>query len=107
MTEPKRGWFQRLTEGLSRSSKQMGDQIAQAFVVKAPLDQAKLDELEEMLDPDKWYRISRSFYISVNSVEQIHDYFGNRLLLYLKPSTDKEALVSREKVTEFKKWLGK
>jgi hypothetical protein len=40
-------------------------------------------------------------------VEQIHDYFGNRLLLYLKPPTDKEALVSREKVTEFKKWLGK
>ena len=66
-----------------------------------------MDELEEMLDPDKWYRISRSFYISVDSVEQIHDYFGNRLLLYLKPPTDKEALVSREKVTEFKKWLGK
>lgn len=66
-----------------------------------------MDELEEMLNPDTYYRISRSFYISVNSVEQIHDYFGNRLLLYLKPSTDKEALVSREKVTEFKKWLGK
>jgi fused signal recognition particle receptor len=49
MSEPKRGWFQRLTEGLSRSSKQMGDQIAQAFLAKAPLDQAKLDELEEML----------------------------------------------------------
>jgi fused signal recognition particle receptor len=49
MTEPKRGWFQRLTEGLSKTSRQMGDQIAQAFVQKAPLDQAKLDELEEML----------------------------------------------------------
>ena len=49
MSEPKRGWFQRLTQGLSRSSKQMGEQITQAFVAKAPLDQAKLDELEEML----------------------------------------------------------
>jgi fused signal recognition particle receptor len=49
MTEPKRGWFQRLTQGLSRSSKQMGDQITSVFVQKAPLDQAKLDELEEML----------------------------------------------------------
>ena len=66
-----------------------------------------MDELAEMLDPDKYYRISRSFFISVNSVEQIHDYFGNRLLLYLKPNSDKEAIVSREKVTEFKKWLGK
>src|SRR5215813_1488342 len=49
MTEPKRGWFQRLTEGLSKTSKQMGEQITQAFVQKVPLDQAKLDELEEML----------------------------------------------------------
>src|ERR1700710_1117735 len=49
MTEPKRGWLSRLTEGLSRSSKQMGEQIATAFVAKEPLDQAKLDELEEML----------------------------------------------------------
>lgn len=66
-----------------------------------------MDELEEMLDPEKYFRISRSFYISVESVDQIHDYFGNRLLLHLKPAVDKEALVSREKVTEFKKWMGK
>jgi fused signal recognition particle receptor len=49
MTEPKRGWFQRLTEGLSRSSKQVGEQITSVFVAKEPLDQAKLDALEEML----------------------------------------------------------
>jgi fused signal recognition particle receptor len=49
MTEPKRGWFQKLTAGLSRSSKQITEQIAEVFVAKAPLDQAKLDELEEML----------------------------------------------------------
>jgi len=49
MTEPKRGWFSRLTEGLTRSSKQMSEQITQVFVAKAPLDQDKLDELEEML----------------------------------------------------------
>ena len=49
MSEPKRGWFQKLTQGLTKSSKQMGDQLAQVFVAKAPLDQAKLDELEEML----------------------------------------------------------
>jgi DNA-binding LytR/AlgR family response regulator len=66
-----------------------------------------MDELNEMLDPDKYFRISRSFYISVNSVAQIHDYFGNRLMLHLKPDSDKEAIVSREKVSDFKTWLGK
>ena len=49
MTEPKRGWFQKLTAGLARSSKQMSEQITAVFVAKEPLDQAKLDELEEML----------------------------------------------------------
>ena len=49
MTEPKKGWFQKLTSGLSRSSKQMTEQLTGAFTTKAPLDQAKLDELEEML----------------------------------------------------------
>ena len=66
-----------------------------------------MDELNNMLDPEKFFRISRSFYISVGSVAQIHDYFGNRLMLQLKPETEKEAIVSREKVSEFKTWLGK
>jgi two-component system, LytTR family, response regulator LytT len=66
-----------------------------------------MDELGDMLDPDKYFRISRSYFISVNSVDQIHDYFGNRLLLHLKPSSEKEAIVSREKVSDFKDWLGK
>lgn len=66
-----------------------------------------MDELNDMLDPDKYFRISRAFFISVNSVSQIHDYFGNRLMLQLKPESDKEAIVSREKVSDFKNWLGK
>lgn len=66
-----------------------------------------MDELEDMIDPKNFFRISRSFYVSVNSIEKIDDYFGNRLILGLKPSNNKEALVSREKVTEFKTWMGK
>ena len=48
MTEPKKGWFQRLQDGLSRTSRQMSEQLTGA-VTKRPLDQAQLDELEEML----------------------------------------------------------
>mgnify|MGYP000073572208 FL=1 len=44
----KKGWFQRLSEGLSRSSKQMTDQVVSAFV-KEPLSEASLDQLEEHL----------------------------------------------------------
>ena len=66
-----------------------------------------MDELEDMIDPKEFFRISRSFYVSADSIEKMDDYFGNRLILGLKPVLDKEALVSREKVTEFKKWMGK
>ncbi|HWB28191.1 MAG TPA: LytTR family DNA-binding domain-containing protein [Chitinophagaceae bacterium] len=66
-----------------------------------------MDELAAMLDPEVYFRISRSFYISAKSIDKIDDYFGNRLILGLKPAVDKEALVSREKVTDFKKWMGK
>ena len=44
----KTGWLSRLTEGLSRSSKQMTEQVVSVFA-KTPLDQAMLDGLEEML----------------------------------------------------------
>lgn len=66
-----------------------------------------MDELEDMLNPEEYFRISRSFYVSVNCIDKIDDYFGNRLILGLKPEVDKEALVSRERVTDFKKWMGK
>lgn len=66
-----------------------------------------MDELEEMIDPQDYFRISRSFYVSAASIERIDDYFGNRLILGLKPALDKEAVVSREKVSDFKRWMGK
>jgi fused signal recognition particle receptor len=49
MVQQKKGWFQRLTDGLSRSSKAMGDQVAEVIGVRRALDQEQLDALEEML----------------------------------------------------------
>lgn len=66
-----------------------------------------IEELEQMLDPSEFFRISRPFLVAVRSIDKIEDFFGNRLILKLKPNTEKEALVSREKVTDFKIWMGK
>jgi hypothetical protein len=46
--EQKKGWFQRLTSGLARSSQAMTEQVTGTFT-KRPLDQEQLDALEEML----------------------------------------------------------
>jgi len=66
-----------------------------------------MDDLEDMLDPAQYFRVSRAFFVTIRSIDKIDDYFGNRLILQLKPGVDKEALVSREKVTDFKNWMGK
>jgi fused signal recognition particle receptor len=47
MTE-KRGWFQRLKEGLTKSSSRLTEGLA-AILVKRKLDQDTLDEIEELL----------------------------------------------------------
>lgn len=66
-----------------------------------------MDEIENMLNPIEFFRINRAFIVSIKSIDQINEYFGSRLKLNLKPSIDKETLVSREKVADFKDWMGK
>lgn len=66
-----------------------------------------VDELEEMLDPAKFFRINRGMIVTHKSVEKMDLYFGSRLSLVLKPAYAKETIVSREKVSDFKLWMGK
>jgi fused signal recognition particle receptor len=65
MSGPRRSWLGRLSQGLSRSSKAISDHVAQAFVAQ-PLDQERLDALEEMLieadlGPHAAARITQAF----------------------------------------------
>ncbi len=66
-----------------------------------------LDELADSLDPIHFFRVNRGLILTHSAVDQIQPYFGNRLSLTLKPAFDREALVSREKVGDFKTWMGK
>jgi two-component system response regulator LytT len=66
-----------------------------------------LDELADSLDPNRFFRINRGVLVTHQAVDQMQPYFGNRLALNLRPVFDKEALVSREKVSDFKTWMGK
>lgn len=64
-----------------------------------------LDELEALLDPSRFFRINRQMIISLDSVTAIHPYFNSRLKLDISPELKTDVLVSRMKVSEFKKWL--
>lgn len=65
-----------------------------------------LEELTEMLDPANFFRVNRSLLLTFKAVKHIHPYSGNRLKLHLHPVFEKEVIVSREKMHDFKSWLG-
>lgn len=64
-----------------------------------------IDQLEDILNPVQFFRINRKYMVSVKSVVEIHSYFNSRLLLKLMPKEIDQVIVSRERTTNFKKWL--
>jgi len=65
-----------------------------------------LEQLNEHLDATKFYRVSRKFYVNINAIKDIISYTNSRLQIKLQHFNEFEIIVSREKVQEFKKWLG-
>ena len=72
---------------------------------KRHLLDSTLDSIEKELNPKNFYRISRKQIIHIQAVAKIFSYFNHRLKLELKPESKVEAIVSRERVKEFKAWL--
>lgn len=66
-----------------------------------------LEELEQMLDPSVYFRVNRSHLIGIKSIQKIDEYFGQRLMLQVKPPSKEPVIISREKVAAFKSWMGK
>ena len=65
-----------------------------------------LSQLEEQLQPTKFYRINRHLLINIEAVSKVHTWLGGRLKLELLPSVKADTVVSRERVSGFKEWLG-
>ena len=64
-----------------------------------------LENLEEELDPDFFYRISRKYFVHINAIEDMLSYTNSRVQLKLKKFEDNKVIVSRERVKDFKNWL--
>lgn len=64
-----------------------------------------LDQLEKLIDPQLFFRISRKFIINLNAIKDIIAYSNSRLKIVLRIPPDEDAIVSREKVKDFKNWL--
>lgn len=64
-----------------------------------------LEQLEEMVDPDRFFRINRKYLVAAHAIQDIISYTNSRLRLVLKGSPDNDIIVARERVQEFKNWL--
>ena len=65
-----------------------------------------LSQLEEQLQPNKFYRINRHLLVNIDAIKKVHTWLGGRLKLEIIPVTNAETVVSRERVNGFKEWLG-
>ena len=65
-----------------------------------------LEVLEQELEAKDFFRISRKFIISIKAIKEIVVYSNSRLRVILPTFKAEEVIVSREKVTNFKNWIG-
>lgn len=67
-----------------------------------------LDNLQQTLDPHKFFRINRNCIININEISDIINYSSSRLKIKLKSTKPiYDIIVSKDKVREFKKWIDK
>jgi DNA-binding LytR/AlgR family response regulator len=64
-----------------------------------------LEQLEDELKPQVFFRVSRKFFINIEYIKDIISYTNSRLQIKLNNNPQLEIIVSREKVKDFKLWL--
>jgi two-component system, LytTR family, response regulator len=65
-----------------------------------------LEALEEVLEPKVFFRVNRTYIVNISCIQDVVMYSNSRLKITTQPVWDKEIIVSREKVSEFKEWFG-
>jgi len=68
------------------------------------LDQT-LEVIEQLVNPEKFFRINRKYLVSIDSITDVHAYSNSRLKIKVKNQEEDDFLVAREKVKAFKDWL--
>lgn len=64
-----------------------------------------MQDLEEQLNPEKFFRLNRQYFIHIRALKRITPFFNSKLKVRLCHCQDEEILVSRERSILFKKWL--
>ncbi|MCG2613358.1 LytTR family DNA-binding domain-containing protein [Terrimonas sp. NA20] len=71
------------------------------------LEFTSLEEIEELLDPNQYYRANRQYIVNIDAISSIELHENQKLTLKLKPPLKATIDVSREKAPAFKKWFNR
>ena len=66
---------------------------------------SSLEELYSGLDNSLFFKANRQFIIGISSIEKIIRYGNNQLKIIVKPSSDIDIIIGKNKAAEFKQWL--
>lgn len=64
-----------------------------------------LEQLEEELQPNTFFRISRKFFVNIHAIKDMVSYTNSRLQIKLNTFHEQDVIVARERVKDFKNWL--
>ena len=64
-----------------------------------------LDQLEDELEPQTFFRINRKFFVNINAIRDMVSYTNSRLQIELQSYNEQDVIVARERVKDFKNWL--
>ncbi len=64
-----------------------------------------LDQLDELLDPEVFFRVNRKFIVSMPAIADIIAWSNSRLKVVLTVAKNEEVVVSRDRVQPFRRWL--
>ncbi len=70
-----------------------------------PID-FSLEGIYAELDPSQFFRANRQQIVNIEFIEQVVTYSGSRLKVQLTSKEQPEIVVARERVADFKAWLG-
>ena len=99
-------WMPINTKDIACFSKEMLNYIYLLNGEKYMIDYVTLEEVEELLDPHKFYRANRQFIINIEAIQTVKPVENSKLIIKLRePNHKLEIDMSRLKSPEFKKWM--
>ena len=64
-----------------------------------------LEQIEPDLQPKKFFRVSRKFFVNIDAIKDMISYTNSRLQVKLNTFSEQDIIVARERVKDFKDWL--